>query len=154
MSAQPNLPSDNPLPQRGRRRPLLFVLLVLVLLFVITYAGRLNEYRRLLNQEISMQDQVDDAEARGRQLVKELDYVKSREYTEKVAITELGLAREGDQVLTVIDAQAAVEVEQALDAAADTVVDAAGVIAQDLPATDAEPSVWRQWLSVFRSQGE
>ena len=158
MSAQPNLPSDSPMPQRGQRKPLLFVLLVLVLLFVITYASRLNEYRLLLSQDASMQGQVDDAEARGRQLVKELEYVKSRAYTEKMAITELGMGQKDDQVLTVIDAQAPVEVEQGQDAVTDaatgTADDAAVVFTQDDPATDGQSPVWQQWLSVFRSQRE
>jgi len=158
MSAQPNLPSDSSMPQRGQRKPLLFVLLVLVLLFVITYASRLTEYRQLLSQDASMQGQIDDAEARGRQLVKDLEYVKSRAYTEKMAITELGMGQKDDQVLTVIDAPALVEVEQgqgaAIDAAAGTAGDAAVVLAQDGSATDAQSPVWRQWLSVFRPQSE
>ena len=79
MSFQSNRPSNNPSPFLGQRRPLFIVLLVLTLLFVITYADRLNEYRRLLKQEISMHDQVEDAEARGRQLAHDLDYVKSSE---------------------------------------------------------------------------
>ena len=119
MSFQSNRPSDNPLPLQGRRRPLFIILLVLVLLFVITYASRLNEYRRLLGQEISMSDQIADAEARERQLAHDLDYVKSQEYTEKVAIEEMGLGRDHDQVLTIVDAQTPAKATQAQDAATD-----------------------------------
>ncbi len=106
MSAQPDLQSDNAQAKRGSRRPLLFVLLILMFLFVITYASRLSEYRRLLGQEVSMQYRIEDAEARGRELVSELEDVKSQEYTEEMAIMEFGMARPNDRVLTVIDAPA------------------------------------------------
>ena len=102
MSFQANRPSDNS-PSPRRHSPLLIVLLVLALLFVITYAGRLTEYRRLLKVEASMQEQIEDAKGHGRELAADLARVKSPEYTEEIAITEMGLGQEGTQVLTVID---------------------------------------------------
>ena len=151
MSFQANRPSETS-PGPSRRSPLLIVLLVLALIFVITYAGRLTEYRRLLNVEASMQEQIEDAEAHGRKLAADLAHVKSPEYTEKVAITELNLAQDGTQVLTVIDPLA--KTAQAEEPAAVSAIDAEAGIAPDRSASDSEPPVWRLWLSIFQSEGE
>ena len=139
-----------------RRSPLLIVLLVLALLFVITYAGRLTEYRRLLNAEASMQTKIEDAEAHGRELAADLARVKSPEYTEEIAITEMGLGQEGTQVLTVIDPPPA-QAAQASESAAAPAIDAEGssaAVAEAEATSDSAPPVWRMWLSIFQAEGE
>ncbi len=115
-----------------------------------------------------MQGRIEGAEAHGRELVSELEHVKSQEYTEKMAIMEFGMARPNDQVLTVIDAPSAVkqptsgqlgsdqggsEVTVA-ESVVERIDETAGDVNPDVAQTDNESSVWRQWLSVFRSQND
>jgi hypothetical protein len=167
MSTQPNLTDANAQNAIGRRRPLLFMLLIFVILFVVAYASRLSDYRRLLNQEASMQDQIENAEANGRELAYDLEYVKSQEYAERMAVLEFGMGRGKDRVLTVIDApDVSLAAEQAT--AEHAVAEQLGLDQDGSPATpvervaefetavqsDAESPVWRQWLSVFRVQNE
>ena len=72
----------------------------------------------------------------------------------------MGLRRDRDQVLTIVDAQMPAkaeqaQAEQAQGAAADSVAPAEVVVAQEeAPVNGGESSVWRQWLSIFKSPDE
>ena len=140
-----------------QRRPLLFLMLALALVFVASYTSRLTEYRRLQTQKASLQAQIVDAEARGRQLLADLSYVKSNEYVEAVAINELDMAKEGVTVLTIIDEPVQPEID--LDAPSEAEIESAVIEqAETAQATsdrnNGDASGWRQWLSIFSATDE
>ena len=153
MSSQRRPPEERSLSARVRRRPLLVVLVALCLVFAASYTGRLAEYRRLQNEKAAVQAQIVKSQAKGRQLTADLAYVKSFEYIEKMAITELGMARKDEQVLTVIErapaSQSTAADTQRIDAENSSVDDVTGE-----PLTNRGPSIWRQWVSVFTPQQE
>ena len=138
-----------------QRRPLLFLMLALALVFVASYTSRLTEYRRLQTQRASLQAQIVDAEARGRELLADLSYVKSNEYVEEIAINELDMAKEGVTVLTIIDEPAQPEI--VLDASSEAEADRA-VMEQAVQSTSdrnqSKAQGWRQWLSIFSAIDE
>ena len=134
-----------------QRRPLLFLMFALALVFVASYTSRLAEYRRLQTEKSSLHVQIVDAEARGRELIDDLDHVKSNEYVEEVAITELGMANDNVTVLTIIDEPISAA---GLDSPAEVVVGGEETEERGSTQVDRNAPGWRQWLSIFSSEGE
>ena len=126
-----------------RRRPLIFLLIVLCLLFLASYTTRLGYLRgqqRLLAQA---EQQAIDAQIHTQVLESELAYVQSDAYVAEQAIEKLGMALEDETVIKLVDGPGT-----AAEAAASALApDDADVVTA--PRAAGQP-IWQQWVDLFR----
>ena len=132
-----------------RRRPLLAILIVLCLIFVASYTTRLGMLRRLQVEQAKLEERLGAAEIQARVLEDEQERKTSDAYVEQVAVEELGMTRDGDTVVTLLNAPEASGATVAGDSsAAEPEVDAGAA------ATSKAQPVWRQWIDLFAAQGD
>ena len=132
-----------------RRRPLLAILIVLCLIFVASYTTRLGTLRRLQVEQAKLEERLGAAEIQARVLEDEQERKTSDAYVEQVAVEELGMTRDGDTVVTLLNAPEAAGATVAGDSsAAEPEVDAGTA------ATSKAQPVWRQWIDLFAAQGD
>jgi cell division protein FtsB len=143
-------PSQQPDLQDFRlsRRFLFLILIVLCVLFVVSYAGRLTERTRLYQEIRAMEARIELEEARTLVLAANLDYVDSEDYVDRVAREELGMGREGDRVMIIVDAPTPIpaDVASALlaEPASDRPIEAMSELVRY-----GDPPIWKQWLALF-----
>ena len=134
-----------------RRRPLLAILIVLCLVFVASYTTRLGTLRRLQVEQAKLEERLEAAEIQARVLDDEQERKTSDAYVEQVAVEELGMTRDGDTVVTLLNAPEAGDAVAAGDAAPAVTEPE---IAAGAATTPAAPPVWRQWVELFTAQGD
>lgn len=108
------------------------IVLLLCLLFAISYGARLTAKAKL---EAAIQQQltrIDESKEHQVALQQQLTYVKSDAYVEEVARNQLGMIQDGDEVLIVVKG-----VNQP---APQPVAD---------PSTTAQPPLWQEWLTAL-----
>lgn len=111
---------------------MLVVLIVLCLIFIISYAARLGERQRMEKAIIAQETAIANAIVRQAQLEAELERVSSPAYVDEVARTVFQLGKEGETTFN-------------------------GVVLSNpspAPALSAPPQlyrdpVWRQWLELI-----
>ncbi|MEZ4559264.1 MAG: septum formation initiator family protein [Caldilineaceae bacterium] len=134
-----------------RRRPLLAILIVLCLVFVASYTTRLGTLRRLQVEQAKLEERLEAAEIQARVLDDEQERKTSDAYVEQVAVEELGMTRDGDTVVTLLNAPEAGDGVAAGDTAPAVTEPE---VAAGAATTPAAPPVWRQWVELFTVQGD
>ena len=136
-----NIPHASNLQKTTRRgaQIIFFVLATLCLLFVMSYASRLNEYARVQHESTLWDQKNEDARRRQAELLAYLDYVQSDAHIAEVAREELNMVQPDDNVVVVIasDGQEKI-VQRANDGAINALV-------VPIP-------VWQQWFNLFAQQ--
>ena len=154
----------------SNRRPLYFIAILLCLIFVISYVGRLSRRASLRAEIVAKEQLIEEAVERQFELEEYRTYVGSDAYVEEVMREEFGMAREGETLMVLVDPPslptptpdpgpgavpdsdpsegAALQLEPALDMAegADPDGSVKGGQAVDEP-------TWRQWISFFAGSG-
>ncbi len=126
------LPEQPPVPQtRSSVRPLLLLVIGLCLLFIVTYALRLDARDRMEAALVTQQQINAEAAARGAALEKQLASASKPTRMDKIARENLGLVRVDEVRIVPVGGGFADK-----EAAADTV-------AAPLPA------IWRQWINFL-----
>lgn len=128
-----------------RRRPLLVVLIILCLLFVASYTTRVGTLRRLEAEQAKLEAQLHEAQVESQVLDEDLAYKTSDAFVEKSAVEEMGMVREDETVVTVLDAPATPAPEE----------EASALPTPAAPLEDetAGTAVWRQWLELLTGRG-
>ena len=118
---------------------LFFVLATLCLLFVMSYASRLNEYTRVQQESTLWQHKIEYAQNRQAELLAYRDYIQSDDYVAQVAREELNMVQPGDNVVVVVAGDGQEGVVRRADSA---------VLSPML----GQPPIWQQWFSLFVQQ--
>jgi cell division protein FtsB len=91
------------MPAQKRDTRLLFtIVVVLALLFVLTYAGRLARKTRLEVELARWETKIEQAKNHQYELQKELRYVQSDAYIEKLAHDEFGMVKSGEELVVIV----------------------------------------------------
>ncbi|MEZ4710780.1 MAG: septum formation initiator family protein [Caldilineaceae bacterium] len=125
-------------PRRGAQF-LFLVLATLCLLFVMSYASRLNEYARVQHELALGTQRIDDAQRHQAELLAYRDYVQSDAYVARVAREELNMVQPGDTVVVVVTADGQEKIAPSADENA-------------LPSSVVQTPIWRQWFNLFVQQ--
>ena len=139
QSRRPNQPDDLR-DALAQRRPLIFILIALCILFMAGYTARLAELRTKENNLLQTEQRLEDAQIKRRALLQELTDVRSRAHVEEVAVEQLDMALPDDQVVFLLDPPE-VDAEAASDPAAEA--------ARRSPRLPGGEPVWRQWVELF-----
>lgn len=96
------------LPVRSKSGKLAVIFTVCVILILLGslawgFAQQLIRARKILVEEMRLEQKVAAAQARHEALVKQLEYVRSEEYVERWARVEAKLARPGEIVVIVVE---------------------------------------------------
>ena len=95
-------------PSGINRRPIIFLFLLLCVLFVISYTGRMGQLV-VLNGEIGAQQlQLEETRQRQAALEDEYAYTQTEQYTDEVARSEFGMSQSGDDLIVPVGSAAAV----------------------------------------------
>ncbi|MEZ4660160.1 MAG: septum formation initiator family protein [Caldilineaceae bacterium] len=136
-----NMPHASNLPKTTQRgaQVLFFVLATLCLLFVMSYASRLNEFARVQHEAALLEQKMEDAERRQAELLAYQDYVQSEAYVAQVGREELNMVQPDDNVVVIIDANGQAQM-------------APNRQENDLRANIVQLPIWRQWFNLFVQQ--
>ena len=121
------------------RRPLILVLLILSLLFAVSYTGRLGSLAGIRAEIAYKEQQIADARQRQAALLDEQRYVKSAGYLDDVARGEMGMGQRDE---------AAVVVVKNKSGDTETVEAPVAPAEEGIPQASATP-IWQQWLALF-----
>lgn len=131
-------------PESNRSRVLLAILILSCLVFMVSYAGRLVEKWRVQRDIALWQQRLDEAQQAQAALVQESRRVLSQDYVDEAARNELGLSKEGDEVIVIVEATpTALPAPLASPAAVEM-----GAEAQS-PIWPEQPPAWQQWWELF-----
>jgi len=126
------------------RRPLILVLLVLSLLFVVSYTGRLGTLARTQGKIALKEQQIKDARQRQAALLDEQRYVEGAGYLDDVARGEMGMGQRSEDAVVVVKESGPEEsLTGETQASAPAVNDDAQIVVAP---------IWRQWLALFVQQ--
>ncbi len=127
-----------PLARRTQIRNQIFVVILVALLlyFVVSYVNLVLEHTALREEIAQAQTDLQVVKELGLRLERQLQYVRTDAYKETVAREQLGMAREGDQVVAIVFDGLLLHAPGFLPAV-DGVVDI-----RSLP-------IWQQWLTLF-----
>ena len=127
-----NVSNPSTSPQRRSVRPMLVVLIMLCLIFVISYAARLGERQRMEDEIIAQETAIANAIVRQAQLKAELERVSSPAYVDEVARTVFQLGKEGETTFKGVLLS---------NSSPDPVLNTQPQLYRD--------PVWRQWLELI-----
>jgi hypothetical protein len=152
----------------SNRRPLYFIAILLCLIFVISYVGRLSRRASLGAEIVAKEQLIEEAVERQFELEEYRTYVGSDAYVEEVMREEFGMAREGETLMVLVDPPSlptptpdagegvapplgpAVDLaEGAMEGAAASADPDGGVESGQA----ADEPTWRQWVSLFAGSG-
>jgi hypothetical protein len=126
-------------PEQGtsgiNRRPIIFLFLLLCVLFVISYTGRMGQLV-VLNGEVDAKlAQLEEAHQRQAGLEEEYDYSLTEQYTDEVARKGFGMGQDKDALIVPVGPTRAEVAAAAEEAAAER-------------RDDVLPT-WQQWWRLF-----
>jgi hypothetical protein len=131
---------DEPTPALNRR-PILLLFLLLCVLFLISYTGRLGQLVGLRAEVAAKRAELADARDRQAALLDEQRYSQTEQFTDDVVRGQFGMSQPGDELIVPLD-----EAPVAQIAPAQGMEDAA-------PARAGPAPVWRQWWELFDQDG-
>jgi len=148
MSAQKTSLENEPRTTNPNRRPLIFLLIILSLLFAVSYTGRLGELAGTRAQADVTAQKIKEARLRQAALLNEQDYVAGDGYLDDVARGEMGMGQPGESLVVIVGESDSTESG-----------DVAGDAALAEPSMDTSPEatsgddgyapIWRQWMALF-----
>ncbi len=125
-------------PSGINRRPIIFLFLLLCVLFVISYTGRMGQLV-VLNGEIGAQQlQLEETRQRQAALEDEYAYTQTEQYTDEVARSEFGMSQSGDDLIVPVGSAAAI---------------AAAASEAEAQRGDGSAPTWQQWWQIFAQGG-
>jgi cell division protein FtsB len=130
-----NAPPNSSLARQPSRRPLFVVLIFLCMVFIVTYAARLGERRRLEEQITAQEQSILQAQEKNARLQTELQRANSPAFLDEIVRTVFQMGKEGETLF--------VGVKPPTPEAVPT------------PPASAQPPtdpVWRQWLELIFPQ--
>lgn len=119
-----------------RNQIFVVILVALLLYFVVSYVNLVLAHTALREEIAQAQTDLQVVKELGLRLERQLQYVRTDAYKETVAREQLGMAREGDQVVAIVFDGVLLHAPGFLPAV-DGVVDV-----RSLP-------IWQQWLTLF-----
>jgi cell division protein FtsB/cell division protein DivIC len=134
-------------PESNRSRVLLAILILSCLVFMVSYAGRLVEKWRVERDIALWQQRVDEAHQTQAALAEESQRVQSQDYVDEAARNELGLSKEGDAVVVIVEATPTAAPAPVVEPAAATVAELASDARS--PAAAEQSPAWQQWWALF-----
>lgn len=140
--------SNRARPSRPNRfapsRVVIAALILVCAIFVFSYSGRMVRKAELEAEAVRWEAQIAEAEQKQHVLAAELDEVESDAYVDQVARNELGLAKENDVEIIVIE-------PTLTPASVTSSTPADGNRAGAADASRGSMPVWQQWMSLLAS---
>jgi cell division protein FtsB len=143
MSAQKTSRKNESNTVGPNRRPLIFVLIILSLLFTVSYTARLGKLARMRAQVDVTAQKIEDARLRQAALLDEQEYVKSDRFVDDVARGEMGMGQPGEILVVGVGEAAGSGEEDAVLAPPST--EDPQVVNDD----NGYAPIWRQWMALF-----
>jgi hypothetical protein len=140
----PQRPKMQPKSTRPNRRPLILMLLILSLLFVASYTGRLGSLAGIRGEIAQKEQQIADARQRQAALLDEQRYVDSKGYLDDVARGEMGMGQRDEAAVVVVK-------EHGLESNSVGTENSTTLAAGDETEVATIP-IWQQWLTLFAQQ--
>ena len=139
---------DNESEKSGpNRRPLILLLIILSLVFAVTYTGRLGKLARTQAQlEITAQ-KIEEATLRQAALLKEQAYVESEGYVDDIARGEMGMGQPGESLVVIVGEPDVIE----NDPTGGDIATAPAEVGEASSSADNDSfsPIWRQWMGLF-----
>ncbi|MCB0046602.1 MAG: septum formation initiator family protein [Caldilineaceae bacterium] len=121
--------------QAAGRRPILLLFLLLCVLFITGYVGRLGQLAGLRADITAKQVELNAALDRQAALLDEQAYTRTEQYTDEVMRDQFGMSRPGDKLIVVVPSREGDGAPAAAESASP-------------PAAEAD-AIWRQWRALF-----
>jgi len=147
MSAQKTGRENEARTAGPNRRPLIFILIILSLLFAVSYTGRLGKLARMRGQVDATAQKIEEARLRQAALLNEQNYVEGDGFVDDVARGEMGMGQPGETLVVIVGEPAGPEDGGIKGDAALT--PPAADEPQVAKGDNVYAPIWRQWMALF-----